>query len=99
MLVVKLLVVLLTPLKSFFFVIFGNWKHLRYLIQFSDDLNLLGIPIVSKLPIFAALYLISSFTSFEFFQSMAQLYKLPLLRTFKKRPSTKGWKFSSLPRT
>ena len=80
-------------------MIFGNWKQLQKLIQFSDDLSRLGIRIVSNLPIFAALYLISSFTSFEFFQSMAQLYKLPLLRTFIKRQSTKGWKFSSLPRT
>jgi len=44
-------------------------------------------------------YLISSLTSFEFFQSMAQLLKLQLLRTFIKRPPTKVWKFSSLPRT
>ena len=78
MLVVTLLVVLLTPSKSFFLVIFGNWKQLQYLIQFSDGLNRLGIPIVSKLPIFAALYLTSSFTSFKFFESMAQLLKLPL---------------------
>ena len=99
MLVVTLLVVLLTVLKSFFLVIFGNWKQLQYLIQFSDGLNRLGIPIVSKLPIFAALYLICSFTSFKFFQSMAQLLKLPLERTFIKHPPTKVWKFSSLPRT
>ena len=59
MLVVALLVVLLTPLKSFFLVIFGYWKQLQYLIQFSDDLNRLGIPIVSKLPIFAALYILN----------------------------------------
>ena len=89
MLVVALLGVLLTPLKSFFLVIFGYWKQLQYLIQFSDDLNRLGIPIVSKFSIFAALYLISSLTSFEFFQSMAQLLKLQLLRTFIKRPPTK----------
>ena len=89
MLVVALLVVLLTPLKSFFLVIFGNWKQLQHLIQFSDDLNRLVIPIVSKFSIFAALYLISSLTSFEFFQSMAQLLKLQLLRTFIKRPPTK----------